>query len=528
MSGTTRRPTIALLVLLACLALLAPGLSPTARSTATDAAWTDRELVGATLQMRAARDCAARDRYSARTEAALLRGQVGAVPLTTVAGLRGLTVHHPGTPGAGAVPDPTTALPAGTDAFRDPLGASAVAGLVAADLSGVVQLTVPAQAAGVQQQYGRASSDGEAHAAAGAVTDSGALLVGSSQAGAGTLPGPASIDLAALAPGTAGLAGVRLRVGAVASGARLDGCLRDEGLAGPVREYGVASLQAEALSPPVAALTATTTTAVATTQAAVTTLQQTLAAVLLGELSLLGAVTTSATIGVDLQQAVAPLLQARRSDGVVTVDLAAGTVSVDLAALTAAAGGLDGRAPGTVLALDAASTADVTARTEALLRTWVDDVVATVDTALRQAPVDVRATVKVPLLPDATVRVSGTLGQLAGGTATVSALGLTLPPTALGRLGAATQASLFAPATGAVATLRTTLQAALPAVTDRTAGVVTALGTALRLTVNVHHDDPAAGRWGVTALRVQVLAGSGTGNRVDLATAVVGPVTERP
>ncbi|WP_380165846.1 choice-of-anchor G family protein [Jannaschia sp. R86511] len=520
-------PRAVLLVLLVCLGLLAPGTSLAARTSATHAAWTDTEWVHAGLTVRMPRDCATPGRYTAATDAALLRGQVGPTSLATVAGLSGLRVTRSGT---GTTPAPATALPAGPDAFRDPLGAEAVAGLVAAELGGVVQLAAPAQAAGVLHQYGRATSAGQAHAAAGAVTDSGALLVGASQAGAATLPGPAALDLAALAPGTAALAGVRLRVGAVAAGARLDGCLRDEGGASAVREYGIASLRADVASPPVAALTQTTTAAVATAQGTVTALEQTLAAVLLRDLNLLGlgTVTTSATVTVDLQQAVAPLLQQTLTDGVVTVDLAAGRVQVDLAALPAGPGGLDGRSPGTVLALDAAAAAAVGARVDTLLRTWVGTVVQTVDTALRGAAVDIRASIKAPLLPALTVRVSGTLAQVVAGNATVSAVGLSLPPAVLATLGTAVSGALFTPPGGAVPVLRSTLLAAVPAVLTQVGAAVSALGTAVRLTVNVHTDDPVADTWAVTALRVQVLTGSNVGSRVDLATASVGPVRERP
>lgn len=521
-----RRSPMVLLVVLVCLGLLAPSTPLAARTTGTHAAWTDRERVHAGLQVRMPRDCDLPGRYTAATAAALLRGQVGPTPLSTVAGLSGLQVTHTGDQVGAA---PATALPAGPDAFRDPLGVSAVAGLADANLTGVVQLSAPGQAAGVLQQYGRASSDGETRAAAGAVTDSGALLVGASQAGAATLPGPATLDLAALAPGTPALAGVRLRVGAVAAGASLDGCMRDEVAAAPLREYGLASLRVDMASPPVATLTQTTTAAVTTVQATVATLEQTLAALLLRDLNLLGlgTVTTSATIDVNLQQAVAPLLQQTLTDGTVTVDLATGRVSVDLAALTAAQGGLDGRAPNTVLALDAAAAAAVTARVDTLLQSWVGLVTQTVDTALRNATVNIRANVKVLVLPDLTVRISGTLAQVVAGTATVNAVGLSLPASVLGTLGGAVSAALFTPPAGAVPALRSTLLSTLPPVLTQVGAAMTALHPVVRLTVNVHRDDPVADTWTVTALRVDVLAGSGAGTRVDLATATVGPVRER-
>ncbi|WP_340296198.1 choice-of-anchor G family protein, partial [Aquipuribacter hungaricus] len=245
-----------------------------------------------------------------------------------------------------------------------------------------------------------------------------ALLVGASGAGASLLPGPATVDLAALAPGTAGLAGLRLRVGAVGAGATLDGCERDESRTWLTRGYGVAGLVLEADSPAVVALRAQAQAAAASAGARAVALQGPLASTASSRLlSLLGGVlqTSTATVTVDVPAAVAPLLQQTLTDGVVSVDLAAGRVRVDLAAL---AGGLDGRAPGTRVTLDAATAAAVSARVDALLGAWSSTVAATVDATVRAATVVVTSGVTVLGLGLQTLTISGTLGGLAAGQAT--------------------------------------------------------------------------------------------------------------
>nr|WP_281373117.1 choice-of-anchor G family protein [Kineococcus aurantiacus] len=470
-------------------------------------------------------DCTALGRYSSASQARTTTGRLLGRDLSPLVGLAGVSATNPGT-GASAVP--ATAPRAGTDAYRDNLTVTALDAALTTDLTGTVAFPLAGTHLGAYGQYARAGSDGRAVAAAGLVSDSGALTVGSATP-AGDV---ATLDLAKLAPTTAALAGVSLGVGAVGARAALDGCQPAGAAVTPERSYTIASLAVRAGVPAVRTVGTTLTTqlgAVSTTVDALgVSLQSTLRTVV-GPLLGGTAGASSATVTVDLAALGTALLATPLSDGVVNVDLRTGLVTVDLAALLSGSGGLNGRAPDTQLLLTGLTT--VPARVTALLTAWQAQVQQRLTATLNAAAVELRTTVApLGLGPTRAVVVTSTLGELAQGRGTVGvdgavasgALLTTVATPLLAALGTVVTTTLFATPGGAVpglvAALTPVVAAAGPALTP----VVTALTSVLTLTVNAQ-DSPTGGTHRVSALRVGVLAPAPTDLR--LATAVVGPVT---
>ena len=491
--------------------------------TATDASWTDSEHVTSPL-VRGARDCTRAYRYSSTSSSRMLSGALLGTDLDPLAALSGVRTTHTGEVGTSASPQPATAPAAAPDAHAAPLSVTALSSTLGAQTASVVALPAAGQEAAVLQQHARATSDGEAAAATGAVGSTGAVrtTTGAGSVPDGRLPSPAVLDLAALAPGTAALAGARLEVGALASTALLDGCLRDELGALPLRDYGVSGLRTVLTTPTVPAVTQTAKTAAAAAQASVESLERTLESALGGVGSLLGS-TVTVDVQVDAAAAVAPLLTERLGDGTeVVVDLGRGTVEVDLARLLS--GGVNGRAPGTELVLDQAALSLVTTRVDALLTGWVTSVESDLEKALRAAPVTARARLGGLTLLD----ISGTVDGITRGSAKVNALGGVVKlGDVLGVMGPLLDTGLFGP-TGVVKTLGRTVRGATPPVTAATSTSLSGLRSAVSLVVNDQRQ-PAPGVYDVAALRVRVLPGTGSPvTDLRLATSSVGPVVERP
>ncbi|WP_299039119.1 choice-of-anchor G family protein [uncultured Pseudokineococcus sp.] len=496
----------------------------------TDASWLDQEHVRSSL-VRGVRDCTRAHRYSSTASSRMLSGSLLGTSLDPLAALSGVSTTHTGEVGTSATAQPSTAPPVGPDAHAAPLSVTAVRSAVSTQVASALVLPAPGQEVGLLQQHARAASDGEAAAATGAVTDGGVVRTtgGAGSVPDGSLPDPATLDLAALAPGVASLAGVRLQVGALASTAMLDGCLRDETGAAPVRDYGIAGLRLVKSTPTVAALRESAVRAASNAQTSVTALEGRLVTAIQGVAGLAGAPTT-VKVHVDVAAAVQPLLSARLGAGTeVVVDMGAGTVEVDLDRLLAGQRGLNGRAPSTELVLDQALVDHVAARTAALVEQWAASVQAAVDTALRAA----RVTVDVALLGVPLLTLDAPVSSVLAGTAKVRLIGLLslgVPADVAGLVTAVVvrdlQAGLFGP-TGVVAALGATVRSVAPPVTDAARTTLLGVRSAMSLVVNDQRD--AGGVHDVTALRVRVLPGvSPSLTDLRLATSSVGPVVERP
>ncbi|NNH24478.1 choice-of-anchor G family protein, partial [Pseudokineococcus marinus] len=496
----------------------------------TDASWLDTEHVRSEL-LGGARDCTRAYRYSSRADARMLSGTLLGADLSPVAALSGVTTQHTGAPGTSAVATPSTAPAVGPDAHAAPLSVTALSGVASGQAASVVVLPAAGQEAALLHQTAYAASDGEARSAAGAVTDTGAVRTTSTTVGPdGSLPGPAVVDLAGLAPGVSSLAGLKLQVGALSSTAMLDGCLRDETGAAPVRDYRVAGLRLRLASPAVVAARQSAVTATSTATSAVRGLESQLVSSIKAISGLSGSLTT-VTVHVDLAAAVDPLLNARLGEGSeVVVDLGRGVVEVDLERLLSGRGGLNGRAPGTELVLDQLLLDQVTARVDTLLTQWATSLQTAVDAALRAA----RVVVDVRLLGLPLLALDATVAQVVAGTAQVQLVGAiplgSLVPANVASLVTVIvrdglQSGLFGP-TGAVATLGTTVRASLPPVTAAASTALSGLRSAISLVVNDRRD--AGGVHDVAALRITALAGFVQPTALRLATSSVGPVVELP
>ena len=282
----------------------------------------------------------------------------------------------------------------------------------------------------------------------------------------------------------------------------------------------------------------------------------------------------------------------------VTLDLATGQVQVDLASLIGEAytgegfngtqaHGLNGLSPNTELVLNGPVALALTAALTDALNGWVASVLAAVDSALDLALVHVEigitlaGTIQIPVVgpltlnvAEITVGIDGTLKQVLAGTAAVVVDPVILPgslvtdalikglvspllsgivsalltgngstPGIIGLVGNILDAAIFAPETGPVAVLGTTLQTAItPVVPALEVILIDILGAngILSLRVNIQND-PAAGndpdppltypeweensravpddQYDVAALSVSVLDLAGTTNNVNLEFA---------
>jgi hypothetical protein len=464
------------------------------------------------------------------------------------------------------------------------------------DLTGL-STGLPVGSAGAVNQYVRVTGTGTSAAASGLVADSGGVGVTSGAAGA-ALPGRATISLDRVlariddAAGVPALTSTRLAVGAVASSSTLDWCAAresavwgDGSVTGVARQYGIAGLELQAVSPAVGAVTTTATSAAGTGLSAAAALlggtagtatpgavEQAVRTTLLSLLGTLGLKSLSGSVrvtGVDgAATALAPLLTQplASSDRTVSVDLATGRVSVDLARLLGdGAQGLDEKAPNTEILLDERLLDGVAAEVGRLLQGRITAIDTALRTALDAVRVTVDLTAELTLLGASVARLGiaydGTVAQLASPGAR-----FTVTPTILGLDLGGTVAALVTPLVAALTTglvqpvltaVRTGLTAPVATLgTDLTAlsnGALSAVGTlldalprALSLQVNVQPDRPGApagtvflpavGRdtsaaYSVTALRIGLLpalAPTGTPPAVlELATSTAGRSTYR-
>lgn len=573
----------------AAVGLVVATLAP---ATMTDAAWTDQEWAHAPVTTL---DCSIADGLTSQSTGRVLSGTLVGESLDPVIGLSGIVVENDG--------DASSALPAGSapvgvDAYSAPLAVQAIGGLISTELG----LPLPLDAGtGSYAQYGQALPDGTSTGAAGVVTDQGAVDLDAARNGSAPRLGTLRLsDLPGAGAALGGIADLSLEIGAIASSATLDGCAAEwSGTATALtRDYLVAGLDLGFASPAVATLNGAATDAVSTlltgvdgllanAEAALST------AVVNGLTTLLNGLIT--TPGLSLGQVSvtastvtlnpAPLLAVLEeplTDGVVTVDLDAGTLSVDLAALAGevhqSSDGLNGLDPNTPVISAEVLTA-LLDRVGRLLRDPATETGLLYD--LERAAAKMVLDAQVHIAADATIRaqvllvtldaadvgvtIDATVGDLiaepphaeVGVTAAVlnggllgsllapvnelvatilSSLGGSIEQTLLPTLGAVLRTTLVEPATGLIGTMTTTLVSAVSAALGTLDSELELTSQLVSITVNAQPDQPPgpappypidAGEYAVSALRIGVVDGPAAGAAsilaLFLASSTVGP-----
>ncbi|MFJ2519133.1 choice-of-anchor G family protein, partial [Cellulosimicrobium cellulans] len=460
-----------------------------------------------------------------------LSGTVAGLDLATIAALEGAVAENP----SGANPVVT-----------NPLAASVFQSL-GIDLTGTLQLLGPngILQLGAVNQYGEANDDGSARAASGAVSDQGAISVGGSE----EFPSDAQLNLTQLlGPGFESVvADLDLSLGALSATAAATGG------AAPTGDYQIAGATLTLDSPAVSGIaTAVDDEVVPLVDGAVGQLVGTdgLLAQALNSIGALadvleilgGDLEPTVAIDVDLDSALAPVLDQDFGDEGVVVNVGDGTVTVDLDTILGGTGSLNGFDPNTEVLDDAAINAILDGLSAAL-----DDLttalVEAVDTALHAASLTltVEAVVDnpIPLAPDLlnlSIDLGTTVGDVVDGTvdpadATItialSGLPLTLPLGDLvNALAGPLDTVLFADGTGLVSTLAGTITSQVTGpVLTALSPVFEILTEVVSLVVNVQEPEPSVADATFTqrALTLSILeVGTGTGlAELHLASATV-------
>ncbi|MFJ4230500.1 choice-of-anchor G family protein [Cellulosimicrobium cellulans] len=460
-----------------------------------------------------------------------LSGTVAGLDLATIAALEGAVAENP----SGANPVVT-----------NPLAASVFQSL-GIDLTGTLQLLGPngILQLGAVNQYGEANDDGSARAASGAVSDQGAISVGGSE----EFPSDAQLNLTQLlGPGFESVvADLDLSLGALSATAAATGG------AAPTGDYQIAGATLTLDSPAVSGIaTAVDDEVVPLVDGAVGQLVGTdgLLAQALNSIGALadvleilgGDLEPTVAIDVDLDSALAPVLDQDFGDEGVVVNVGDGTVTVDLDTILGGTGSLNGFDPNTEVLDDAAINAILDGLSAAL-----DDLttalVEAVDTALHAASLTltVEAVVDnpIPLAPDLlnlSIDLGTTVGDVVDGTvdpadATItialSGLPLTLPLGDLvNALAGPLDTVLFAEGTGLVSTLAGTITSQVTGpVLTALSPVFEILTEVVSLVVNVQEPEPSVADATFTqrALTLSILeVGTGTGlAELHLASATV-------
>ncbi|KTR52828.1 choice-of-anchor G family protein [Curtobacterium oceanosedimentum] len=574
--------------------------------TSSTATWQDTEWVhGDGAIGTSSFSCGEDVGYTANSSSRFLAGSVAGQDLGAVADLRGLDVTKTGTQGVAVSPATASEITRTetTAAYGNPLDVGVLGSVAGLDLTGL-GTGLPGGSAGAVNQVATSVATGRSVAASGLVSDSGGVLV-TDTTPTEALPEPATLDLGQALAGVADLqdiSDVGLEVGAVGSSAQLDGCdlLEDEvwGTAARAaadtlsvrpallaatgstathaaaadggeesrrvtRDYGIASLDLRIDSPLVSSLTASVDSMVRTLDNAVAQLagpsgllanavRADIGAKLLGGTLSVGTVRGSVTLqGADLVTVIAPITRESLTDGVVTVDLASGSVHVDLARLVGGrSSGLNGLPPNTEIVLDAGLVDQLTARVTAMLDAWTQRIAAVLTSTLEALRLQVALDVQLlgllgtPVV-ELNIRMDSGLGTAAGGGGTVNVgsklLGVDL---GLGSLVSPLVSGLTKDLPGVVqdvtrgllaqvATAGSTLAALTGPLVAAVTPVLRALPALLSVQVNVQRDVPGSrdgryartGSYSVTAVRIGVLrAGGGTPlAQVDLASSTVGP-----
>jgi hypothetical protein len=402
----------------------------------TLASWLDSEWVTAET---GTLDCApGQGQFSSRASGALLSGEVLTLDLDDIAEVSGVEVINTGSE---VSVDPSTADSQGDDAYVNPLDVTAV-NAVNLELGNLLALPLDADA-GVVNSYGQARDSGRSVGAAGTVNDSGGVQLTPVAPGSQP-PTLATIELGrilsaitgeGLGGGIAGLTDASLDVGAVASVASLDACAAEwsgsiyDNLA---RDYLVSALDLDVDSPLVASLVTSAQGTLGGVEAEVESLSSNagvVAGVTAGVTRLVNGLLATLRLGtvsvnnlavtLDLSTVTA-LLDDTISDeaGIVSIDLAGGTIGVDLAGLLGSvygSTGLNGLPPNTELLVNAAVANALTAATTQALTNWVSDLTTALSLALQSM----------------TVGAAVAVNLLGIGPTPLAVITLTVPPTSL-------------------------------------------------------------------------------------------------
>ena len=398
----------------------------------SNASWNDSEWTQASIRTT---DCADPvGAFATRGEGRALSGSAFGIDLDTLAEASGTRVTNDGSV---VHYNPAGANPAGPDAYANPLNIVALSA-VNLDLGrGVLQLPLD-NATGVLAQYGQARSSGQSVGASGYVTSDGGIATEPADGYPELASLKLSTLLAGINPSAASLltnvTDVSLQAGAVAGRASIDGCELAWAGAQPdaevlasalTREYAAADVATVVSSPTVGALVTGVTGVVTDLNATVAGLAGNngltsgltsgitgLLGGLLGGFGLGNVAIDSLAATIDLTPVTALLDGAiTDSDGVVRIDLAAGTISVDTAALVKSAYGdtdgvsLNGLAPNTDLLADPRIIAALTDALSTALSEWLVSVADALAAAIEGIRVSLKASLRVLLLADITITV---------------------------------------------------------------------------------------------------------------------------
>lgn len=399
----------------AVVAATLPGIS------LTNASWNDQEYDHGAL---GAENCATATNFATRGAGKLIGGSVGGINLDTLASVNGVVVNN-GSGGIGVFPSGANSL--GNDAYANPLQVSAL-GTIDASLGTLLQLPT-GQDAGVLNQYAQAHTNGSSAGASGLVSNSGGVALTSTKPSSG-LPTFATVDLTSLLhalglDGLSGLAGLQLKLGAVASSASLSGCsaMWNRDLYSNLhRNYGIAGLNTEIESPLVAPLRTDLTDAISALPGAVSGVAGNagvLSAATSGVSGLVGGIlgavgvgtpTATVTASVDTSGLTALLTNdITDSQGIVDIDLVNGTITINTAALFNGTNGLNNLAPNTQLLINST----VINALKSAITTALSDYVTSISNALAAA-ITVNLNVSVP------IAALGTGGSISVGANNIS------------------------------------------------------------------------------------------------------------
>ncbi|CAN5468057.1 hypothetical protein BH10ACT7_BH10ACT7_20560 [soil metagenome] len=381
-------------------------------------------------------DCDPATNFSTRGEGTLLGGSVLATDLDTLVGLTDMLVTNNGT-----VSDPDPNPPLSTqgsspDEYYSPLGVTALSAISV----NVTPLSIPlGQPVGVLNQYAEAESNGQsAGAASGIVNNEGAIDVTQTPPGPG-LPTFATFGLSSFLgnlgiTGVSNLSDLSLELGVLGSSATLDACESmwdGDVYANLVRSYYIAGLEANIASPLVASLNTTATTAVTGVQTAVNGLAGNAGLIAALETAVLGQLDDLPIVGLLLDNpeatitatidltAVNSLITTPIEDagGIVSIDLAAGTITVNIAELFDSVNGLNNQLPNTQILINDAVINALVAAVSTALTQWTANLQAQLNLALSLVAVDVAVDLDVVGLAEITVNAEASLAALLNGTA---------------------------------------------------------------------------------------------------------------
>ncbi|HEX4442059.1 MAG TPA: choice-of-anchor G family protein [Galbitalea sp.] len=398
----------------------------------TNASWNDQEFVHSAI---GTEDCSSATNFTTHAAGKLLSGTILNTNLDNVADLDGVVVTN-GPSGIGVLPSNTPSL--GADAYANPLDVSAL-NSVNLSLGSLLQLPLDTKL-GVVGQYAQAHTNGNSTGASGAITDSGGIAL-SNDTPSPSVPTFATLDLSTVLndldlSSVSNLAGLKVTLGAVSSDETLYGCdalWQRDIAANLTRGYHIAGLTTTVDSPLVGLLTTKVqgaTTDLGNAVENISSLQgdvvDGITGPLNGLLSVLGLGTVSATLSASADfSGVNSVLgePIADSNGIVSIDLADGTITINTAALFDSANGLNEQDPNTQLLINSTMINALTAAVTSAL----DDYIADVNTALQAAiaAVEVNVSLSIPLsaLGGGGITVTGTnlkLSSLLDGTAQLS------------------------------------------------------------------------------------------------------------